>query len=63
MDKYWLEEILGVLTGGKVVGDDVGGDISCEHHFKAREGEVAHGSVVQNPVLVFQRLDCWGRGR
>ena len=43
LNKYFCDfkEILGVLTGGKVVGDDVGGDVSGEHHFKAGEGEVA----------------------
>ena len=38
-------------------------DLPSEHHFKAREGEVAHRTVVKHLVLVLQGLDLWGGAR
>ena len=49
------------FTWRKIVGDDVGGDVSGQHHLKPSQGEVTEGPVVQDSVLWWQWVDFWNR--
>ena len=48
-----------LLTWWQIIRDDVGGDISREHHFKTWQWIVSEGPIVNCLVFLFQRLDLW----
>ena len=53
-DKNWMfcrNVLLDDITWGKVVGDDVGGDVPGQNHLEARDGEVAERAQVEVLVL------------